>query len=113
MVRNDLETFCHLDLHPAPKAKSYKLDSIDKVRAEQKTEIRNAVLNAASHEQAETAMAEFQSLNLEDKVDNVFSVLLDLRMSISSTATTHHDHGRAISDLEVENENLNDKLTCA
>ena len=73
---------------PSPHSKSLKMakSSHDLIA------MRNMVLNVNSHEDAGQAIAEFQSLSLEDKVDNVFSVLLDLRISVSSTTTAHHDH---------------------
>ena len=95
---------------PSPDSKSIKMAFSPQ---ERKLAIRNAVLEVNSNETADRALTEFQGLGLEDKVDNVFSVLLDLKISMSSISSTHQDHDKAMMDLETENEVLKDQLKSA
>ena len=95
---------------PSPFSKSMRMAQSSH---EKKLAIRNAMLEVDSNATAEKALSEFQGLQLEDKVDNVFSVLLDLKLSMSSISSAHQDHDKALMDLEAENETLRDQLKSA
>ena len=93
---------------PSPLPKSFKMDSTDST--DPNTNMKNEILDVQNSDDAAKVFAKFEPLPLNDKVNNMFSLLLDMKIAVSSITQTHSMQQETVTEIKDDVENLKSQL---